>query len=122
MDEVAKVRRKTSLSYRVRLNEIKSARHVQEASKAPIFWRASRFRCYGSELCGSRWIAQNSRASTTAPASTVEALLKRTSYDDYLRRSNRRKTYSDGREEVDVMWAGLRLVESQFAEAGFAPR
>jgi hypothetical protein len=49
-------------------------------------------------------------------------LLKRTSYDDCLRRSNRLKKYSDGREEVDVMWAGLRLVETQFAEAGFAPR
>jgi hypothetical protein len=23
---------------------------------------------------------------------------------------------------VDVMWSGLRLVETQFAEAGFAPR
>jgi hypothetical protein len=49
-------------------------------------------------------------------------LLKRTSYDDCLRRSNRLKRYSDGREEVDVMWAGLRLVETQFAEAGFARR
>jgi hypothetical protein len=49
-------------------------------------------------------------------------LLKRTSYDDCLRRSNRLKRYSDGREEVDVMWAGVRLVENQFAEAGFAPR
>jgi hypothetical protein len=49
-------------------------------------------------------------------------LLKRTSYDDCLRRSNRNKRYSDGREEVDVMWAGLRLVETQFAEAGFSPR
>ena len=49
-------------------------------------------------------------------------LLKRTSYDDCLRRSNRIKKYSDGREEVDVMWAGLRLVEAQFGEAGFAPR
>jgi hypothetical protein len=49
-------------------------------------------------------------------------LLKRTSYDDCLRRSNRLKKYSDGREEVDVMWAGLRQVETQFAEAGFAPR
>jgi hypothetical protein len=55
-------------------------------------------------------------------ASAFAELLKRTSYDDCLRRSNRRKTYSDGREEVDVMWAGLRLVESQFADAGFAPR
>ena len=49
-------------------------------------------------------------------------LLKRTSYDDCLRRSNRLKRYADGREEVDVMWAGLRLVETQFAEAGFSPR
>ena len=49
-------------------------------------------------------------------------LLKRTSYDDCLRRSNRNKRYSDGREQVDVMWAGLRLVETQFAEAGFSPR
>jgi hypothetical protein len=55
-------------------------------------------------------------------ASAFAELLKRTSYDDCLRRSNRNKRYSDGREEVDVMWAGLRLVESQFAEAGFAPR
>jgi hypothetical protein len=49
-------------------------------------------------------------------------LLKRTSYDDCLRRSNRLKRYPDGREEVDVMWDGLRLVETRFAEAGFAPR
>jgi hypothetical protein len=55
-------------------------------------------------------------------AEAFAELLKRTSYDDCLRRSNRRKTYSDGREEVDVMWSGLRLVESQFAEAGFCPR
>ena len=55
-------------------------------------------------------------------ANAFAELLKRTSYDDCLRRSNRRKQYADGREEVDVMWAGLRLVETQFAEAGFAPR
>jgi hypothetical protein len=55
-------------------------------------------------------------------ASAFAELLKRTSYDDCLRRSNRNKRYSDGREEVDVMWAGLRLVETQFAEAGLAPR
>lgn len=30
-------------------------------------------------------------------------LLKRTSYEDCLRRSNRLKRYSDGREEADVM-------------------
>jgi hypothetical protein len=55
-------------------------------------------------------------------ASAFAELLKRTSYDDCLRRANRRKQYSDAREEVDVMWAGVRLVESQFADAGFAPR
>jgi hypothetical protein len=55
-------------------------------------------------------------------ASAFAELLKRTSYDDCLRRSNRNKRYGDGREEADVMWAGLRLVETQFAEAGFAPR
>jgi hypothetical protein len=41
-------------------------------------------------------------------ATAFAELLKRTSYDDCLRRSNRNKRYSDGREEVDVMWAGLR--------------
>ena len=55
-------------------------------------------------------------------ANAFAELLKRTSYDDCLHRANRRKRYSDGRQEADVMWAGLRLVESQFAEAGFAPR
>jgi hypothetical protein len=55
-------------------------------------------------------------------ASAFAELLKRTSYDDCLRRSNRTKRYPDGREEVDVMWSGLRIVEAQFAEAGFAPR
>jgi hypothetical protein len=49
-------------------------------------------------------------------------LLKRTSYDDCLRRANRRKQYGDGRDEADVMRAGLRLVETQFAEIGLAPR
>jgi hypothetical protein len=55
-------------------------------------------------------------------ANAFAELLKRTSYDDCMRRSNRRKQYSDGREEADVMWSALRLVESQFAEAGFSPR
>lgn len=55
-------------------------------------------------------------------ATAFAELLKRTSYDDCLRRANRNKRYSDGREEADVMWAALRLVETQFAEAGFAPR
>jgi hypothetical protein len=49
-------------------------------------------------------------------------LLKRTSYEDCQRRSNRLKRYGDGREEADVMWSAVRLVENQFAEAGFASR
>ena len=49
-------------------------------------------------------------------------LLKRTSYEDCLRGSNRLKRYSDGREQSDGMWSGLRMVETQFAESGFAPR
>jgi hypothetical protein len=55
-------------------------------------------------------------------ACAFSELLKRTSYEDCLRRSNRLKRYSDAREEADVMWSALRLVENQFAEAGFAPR
>jgi hypothetical protein len=55
-------------------------------------------------------------------ASAFAEFLKRTSYDDCLRRSNRTKRYADGRDEADVMWSGLRMVEAQFAEAGFAPR
>jgi hypothetical protein len=55
-------------------------------------------------------------------ATAFAELLKRTSYGDCLRRSNRNKRCTDGREEADVMWAGLRLVETQFNEAGFAPR
>jgi hypothetical protein len=49
-------------------------------------------------------------------------LLKRTSYEDCLRRSNRLKRYGDGREKSDVMWSAVRMVENQFTEAGFAPR
>jgi hypothetical protein len=55
-------------------------------------------------------------------ATAFAELLKRMSYDDCLRRANRNKRYSDGREEADVMWSGLRHVENQFGEAGFAPR
>jgi hypothetical protein len=48
--------------------------------------------------------------------------LKRTTYDDCVRRSNRVRKYPDGRAEHDVMWAAVKLIENQFAEAGFAPR
>ena len=59
---------------------------------------------------------------TRDEATAFAELRKRMSYDDCLRRSNLNKHYSDGRKEADVMWAGLGLVETQFAEAGLAPR
>jgi hypothetical protein len=49
-------------------------------------------------------------------------LLKRTTWSDCVARSNRLRHYPDGRQELDVMWAAVRMVELQFAEAGFAPR
>jgi hypothetical protein len=55
-------------------------------------------------------------------AAALAELLKRTSYENCLRRSNRLTRDGDSREAADVMWSALRLVENQFAEAGFAPR
>jgi hypothetical protein len=49
-------------------------------------------------------------------------LLKRMTYDDCVRHSNRVRRYPDGRPELEVMWAAVQLVEAQFAQAGFAPR
>ncbi len=48
--------------------------------------------------------------------------LKRTTYDDCIRHSNRLRKYPDGRAELDVMWSAIKLIENQFGEAGFAPR
>jgi len=55
-------------------------------------------------------------------ADAFARLLKRTTYDDCARRSNRVRKYPDGRAELDVMWSAVQLVERQFAEAGFAQR
>ena len=55
-------------------------------------------------------------------ADAFASLLKRTTYDDCARRSNRVRQYPDRRAELDVMWAAVKLIENQFAEAGFAPR
>ena len=55
-------------------------------------------------------------------ADAFARLLKRTTYDDCARRSNRVRQYPDRRSEVDVMWSAVQLVETQFAEAGIAPR
>jgi len=49
-------------------------------------------------------------------------LLKRTTSDDCTRRANRLRKYRDGRAELHVMWSAVKLIENQFAEAGFAPR
>jgi hypothetical protein len=53
-------------------------------------------------------------------ADAFARLLKRTTYQDCSRRSNRVRKYPDGRAELDVMWSAVKLIESQFAEAGFA--
>ena len=55
-------------------------------------------------------------------ADAFARLLKRTTYEDCARHSNRVRRYPDGRPELEVMWAAVHLVELQFAEAGFAPR
>ena len=61
----------------------------------------------------------------TMPQSEADAFarfLKRTTYDDCYKRANRIRNYPDGRNEVDVMWSAVAMVENQFAERGFAPR
>ncbi len=55
-------------------------------------------------------------------ATAFVELLQRTSYEDCLRRANRLRRYSDGREEADVMWSALRLVEGQIAGARIRPK
>ena len=55
-------------------------------------------------------------------ATAFAELLKRTTYEDCVRRSNRVRKYPDGRSELDVMWSPVRMIETQFAKAGFAPR
>ncbi len=55
-------------------------------------------------------------------ADAFARFLKRCNYTDCVARSNRLRKYPDDREEVDVMWASIRMVQDQFAEAGFAPR
>ena len=59
---------------------------------------------------------------STYEADAFAKLLKRTTYDDCVRHSNRVRRYPDGRPELEVMWSAVQLVEQQFAEAGFAPR
>ena len=54
-------------------------------------------------------------------ADAFAQFLKRTTYDDCIRHSNRMRKYPDGRAELDVMWSAVKLIEHQFAEAGFAP-
>ena len=58
----------------------------------------------------------------TYEADAFAQLLKRTTYDDCVRHSNRVRRYPDGRPELEVMWTAVQLVEQQFAEVGFARR
>ena len=55
-------------------------------------------------------------------ADAFARLLKRLNYTDCSVRSNLTRKYPDGREEKDVMWAAVCRVQTQFGEAGFAPR
>jgi len=55
-------------------------------------------------------------------ADAFARLLKRLNYTDCSVRSNLTRKYADGREEKDVMWAAVCRVQTQFGEAGFAPR
>lgn len=55
-------------------------------------------------------------------ADAFARLLKRTTFQDCVRHSNRIRRYPDGRPELEVMWSAVQLVESQFREAGFDPR
>jgi hypothetical protein len=58
----------------------------------------------------------------TYEADAFAQLIKRTTYSDIAQRANRLRQYPDRRSELDVMWSAIRMVELQFAEAGFAPR
>jgi hypothetical protein len=58
----------------------------------------------------------------TDEADAFARFLKRCTYTDCVARSSRVRKYADGRDETDVMWSALRMVQDQFAEAGFAPR
>jgi hypothetical protein len=55
-------------------------------------------------------------------ADAFARLLKRLNYTDCSVRSNPVRKYPDGREEKDVMWSAVCRVQTQFGEAGFAPR
>jgi hypothetical protein len=57
-----------------------------------------------------------------AEAGAFGQLLKRMTYDDCARLSNRTRKYPDGRTECDTMWSAVCIVQDQFRDAGFAPR
>ena len=58
----------------------------------------------------------------TDEANAFARFLNRCIYTDCVARSNRIRKYADGRDEVDVMWSALRMVQDGFTEAGFLPR
>jgi hypothetical protein len=55
-------------------------------------------------------------------ADAFARFLKRCTYTDCVARSNRIRKYPDGRDETDVMWSAVCLVQRQLADAGFNPR
>ena len=59
-----------------------------------------------------------------AEAAAFLQLVRRLTYDDCVRLGSRQhhRHYPDGREESDVMWAAIQIVERQFGEHGIEPR
>jgi hypothetical protein len=54
-------------------------------------------------------------------AAALSQFVKRVDYETCARFASVTTTYS-GRAEGDVMWSGIRILQRQLAEAGFAPR
>jgi len=54
-------------------------------------------------------------------AAALAQFVKRIGYEDCVRFASKFVFYS-GRSEADTMWSAVRMVQRQFAEAGFAPR
>jgi hypothetical protein len=55
-------------------------------------------------------------------ADAFARFLKRCTYTDCVARSNRIRKYPDSRDETDVVWSAVCLVQRQLADAGFNPR
>jgi hypothetical protein len=53
----------------------------------------------------------------TDEANAFARFLNRCIYTDCVARSSPIRKYADGRDEVDVMWSALRMVQDGFTEA-----